>query len=143
MESEVIVERIAFRGHPLISALHPTTIEVTTESHLTKNGDCIVGVGADRGCYGLGGPVKAALKRGGALVSFRLAVGPESFSVAARGDPRLTLSHPRDIVLRKSEFISDRTVAIGANFAARDIPRRMVERLRSPKAVGILELEVL
>ena len=41
MEAE---ERIICRGHPLVRGTHPTTFEVTTEGHLTRQGDCIIGV---------------------------------------------------------------------------------------------------
>ena len=41
------------RGHPLVLGTHPTTFEVTCEKHLTENGNCIIGVAADKGCAGL------------------------------------------------------------------------------------------
>lgn len=87
--------------------------------------------------------VKAAIRREGASVRVRLLVGQESFAITARGDPRLPLTHPHDIVIRKSSFVSDRTLAVGASAAARDIPRRMVQKLRSPDTVGYLEVDVL
>jgi hypothetical protein len=143
LEREGQVERIAFRGHPMVSALHPTTIEITTEEHLTANGDCIVGVGAEKGCAQLQQAVKAAIKRGSTTVRLRISVGPDSFVVMASGDPRLTLTHPHEIVVRKSEFISDRTIAVRASAAAKDIPRPMVARLRDPRTVGFFEVEAL
>ena len=42
-------ELIRCRGHPLVSSRHPTTFEVTKDEHLTAAGDCIIGIGADRG----------------------------------------------------------------------------------------------
>jgi len=126
----------------MVSALHPTTIEVTTEGHLTEKGDCIVGVGAEKGCAQLGERVKAGIRSGGSVVLLRLVVDSESFIVRANGDPRLTLSHPHEIVVRKSDFISDRTIAVGADAAAKDIPRDMIAKLRNPSTVGYLEVEV-
>lgn len=137
-----IAERIAFHGHPMVLALHPTTIEITTEEHLTKKGDCIVGVGAERGCAGLSVETKDALRRPGSRVSLRLVVKDETFVVTGRGDPRLTLSHPRDVVIRKSDFVSNRTLALGAGVAAKDIPRSMVWALRDKNATGYLEIGV-
>jgi hypothetical protein len=135
-------DRIVFHGHPLVMALHPTTIEITTEDHLTERGDCIVGVGAERGCAQLTDIVKSGIRRASSRIQIRLVVGADFFTVSASGDPRLTLAHPHDLVVRKSHFISDRTVAVGANAAAKDIPRRMVARLRRPDTVGYLEIEV-
>jgi hypothetical protein len=65
-----------------------------------------------------------------------------SFDVRARGDPRLELSHARDIVIRKSDFASERTLAVKADAAAKDIPRKMVELLRNPETEGYIEIEV-
>lgn len=136
------LERIAFRGHEMVLALHPTTIEITTEGHLTRRGDCIVGVAAEKGCAGLSATVKQALARLNTKVSIRIAVGDQSFELTAWGDPRLTLAHPHDIVIRKSDYISDRTLAVRASAAAKDIPRRMVRALRNSSATGIMEIEV-
>lgn len=138
----VLRDTIAFHGHPLVSASHPTTIEITTEDRLTKEGDCIVGVSADRGCAGLDSAVKDRIRAGSSHVLLRLVVGSDSFEVKARGDPRLSLTHPHDIVVRKSDFVSDRTIAVRADAASRDIPRRMIAALRRPETVGYLEVEV-
>lgn len=126
----------------MVSGRHPTTIEITTEEHLTERGDCIIGVRAAKGCAQLSEGVKAGIRTGSSLVLLRFVVGPESFLVTAAGDPRLTLSHPHEIVVRKSEFVSDRTIAVRADAAANDFPRRMIAKLRDPDAVGYLEVEV-
>ena len=133
---------VTFHGHPLVRSAHPTTIEVTTEDHLTLKGDCILGVGASSGCAQLDPGVKAGLRTKGSKVTIRLAVDSHTFEVKAKGDPRLELSHPRDIVIRRSDFISDRTLAVHADAAAKDIPREMVMLLRDPGTVGRLEIEV-
>ena len=137
-----VSESIAFRGHPLVSSLHPTTIEVTTDEHLTANGDCIIGVGAEKGCAQLGDALKAGLRTPWARVVMRVVSGPETFVLKASGNPRLELSHPRDMVIRTSQFVSERTLATGASAAARDVPRSLVARLNKPGAVGRLEIEV-
>jgi hypothetical protein len=126
----------------MVRSAHPTTIEVTTENYLTPNGDCIVGVGASSGCAQLDAKVKEGLRRKGSRVTIRMFVGPYTFEVKAEGDPRLELSHTHDIVIRKSDYISDRTLAVRADAAARDIPRDIVRRLKEPGTVGRLEIEV-
>ena len=135
-------ELILFRGHPLIASTHPTTIEVTTETRLTERGDCIIGVGASKGCAQLDPRVKEALRRKGSCVTIHISVGNRSFRVKAAGDPRLDLSHPHDMVVRRSDFVSGRTLAVRADAAARDIPREVVGLLRDPAAVGRMEIEV-
>ena len=64
-EGRVVKEAIGFRGHPMVRSLHPTTIEVTTESHLTEKGDCIIGVGATKGCLQLSEEVKEGAQKEG------------------------------------------------------------------------------
>ena len=126
----------------MVRSAHPTTIEVTTEDHLTPKGDCIVGVGASSGCAQLDQPLKEGLRTKGSRVTIRLVVGDRTFEVRAEGDPRLELSHPSDIVVRRSDFISGRTLAVHADAAAKDIPRDMVRLLRDPSTAGRLEIEV-
>ena len=38
---------VPFVGHRNILSLHEKTIEITKDSELTTNGDCIVGIGAN------------------------------------------------------------------------------------------------
>jgi hypothetical protein len=138
----LLIETVTFRGHPMVRATHPTTIEVTTEKDLTPRGDCIIGVSADRGCGQLGEAIKEGLREKGARVKVRLMVGGMQFIVNARGDTGLELSNPHDIVIRRSAFLSDRTLAIHADAAAWDIPREIVRALTDPRAVGKLRIEV-
>ena len=42
--------------------------------------------------------------------------------------------------MRKSEFVSPRTAAVFCNAAAIDVPRKIIEKLQDPKAVGTLSL---
>jgi hypothetical protein len=136
------MEMVLFRGHPMVRSTHPTTIEVTTDDHLTERGDCIIGVGASKACAQLDSRVRRGLMRRNSSVVIRILVGGYSFQVKAAGDPRLDLSHPHDMVIRKSDFVSDRTLAIRADAAAKDIPRPMVRLLRDPTTMGKMEIEV-
>ena len=115
---------------------------MTRDDNLTSRGDCIIGVSADKGCSGLRDETKAALRSPGSRVVFRVAAGPDSFLFHATGNPRLELSHSHDIVVRKSEFLCERTLAVRADAAAKDIPRSLVARLRDPQTVGVLAIEV-
>lgn len=126
----------------MVRSTHPTTIEVTTEEYLTEQGDCIVGVGADKGCAGLDPSVRELLRTAGTRVKLSVLVGGESFVLNAKGDPRLTLTDPHDIVIRKSDFVSDRTVAVAADASSRDIPRSIVRLLQDPGTEGRLEIQV-
>lgn len=136
-----MIFEVGFRGHPNVRPLHRTTIEVTAERGLTPAGDCIVGVGADCGCAGLPAPLKAALRDGRSRVRITLIAGGIEHAVTGRGDPRLELSHPSDIVARRSRFACPRTLAVGCDGSAADVPRAMAAALRSPGARGVMRIE--
>ncbi|MDG7008158.1 MAG: DUF371 domain-containing protein [Nitrososphaerota archaeon] len=133
---------VEFRGHPMVRSSHPTTIELTTEGYLTENGECIIGVGAAKGCAGLSDAVKERLQTEGSTVTLRVVVGALSFQFRAQGDPRLALSDPHDMVVRKSDYVSGRTLAVRADASSRDLPREMVRLLKNPATRGRLEIEV-
>lgn len=142
-QGAVFRDLVEFRGHRMVRSTHPTTIEVTTEEYLTESGDCIIGVGASKGCAGLSTAVKEAIRRQGSRVRVRVVVDSLSFEVRAFGDPRLRLSDPHEMVIRRSDFASDRTLAIGADASSRDIPREIVRLLRNPDREGRMEIEVM
>jgi len=135
-------EVVEFRGHPMVRSSHPTTIEITTEDYLTENGDCIIGVRASKGCAGLSSALKERLSTGGSRVTLKIAAGALSFIVRAQGDPRLTLTDPHEMVVRKSDYVSDRTLAVRADASSRDLPREIVRLLKNPATRGTLEIEV-
>jgi hypothetical protein len=139
---QALSETVLFRGHPMVRAFHPTTIEVTTEHHLTARGDCIIGVDADKGCEQLGGPLKAAIRTAGKKIRIKILVGGLQFVVNAMGDPGLQLSNRHEMVVRRSSFLSDRTLAVHSDYAACDIPRPIIKMLTRPETVGRLEIEV-
>lgn len=136
-----VCERIAFSGHTNISATHKTTFEITKSKSLTKRGDCIIGVAADKACADLDWRVKEGLRKGG-TVYLTLYVGDLRFRVRAEGSPNLTLTDEEDIVVRRSSYICPRTLAVKADAAAEDIPRALVDLLRLEGCRGYLLLEV-
>ena len=136
------VEVVEFRGHPMVRSSHPTTIEVTTEDYLSEDGECIIGVGANKGCSELSGALKERIRTDGSRVTLKVVVGDSSFMIRAYGDPRLTLSDPHDMVVRRSDYISGRTLAVKADASSRDLPRDMVRLLKNPATRGRLEIEV-
>jgi len=132
-------EAIEFYGHPNVRAWHEKTIEITKDSTLTLKGDCIVGVRASKGCSELLKELKSALNND-AVVKFGIEVGNHSFEFTARGSSELTFEDDHEIVIRKSDYASPRTLAVKADKAACDIPRKMVEMLKDSSAKGLLKI---
>ncbi len=122
-------ELVRCRGHPLVSARHPTTFELTMEPHLTTAGDCIIGVCADRGAADLSDEFRAALRRDGAVLVTTLHCGDLNVTIRSEGHRDLVLDHPTDLVWRRSDHVCGRTIGIHSDHVARTLPRELVARL--------------
>ncbi len=130
-------ELVHCMGHPNISALHPTTFEITRDMKLTPAGDCVIGVNADRGAIDLSSSFRSLLAREGSTIVTRLCCGDLCVEVRAEGSPELTLDHPRDLVWRKSNFTCGRTIGIHADYTASTLPRELIERLSAGEEMQV------
>jgi len=101
----------------------------------------VVAVSADKALSDLTSQVKFALKAGTAKVRCVIYAGGASQIISGFGSTDLTLSDGNDMVIRKSGFISERTLMIGADKAAADLDRRFVERLKKPENI-IINIEL-
>ncbi|MGY5149153.1 MAG: DUF371 domain-containing protein [Candidatus Nitrosopumilus sp. bin_68KS] len=133
---------IHFSGHENIRSNHKNTIEITKESHLTPRGDCIIGVNATSSCADLPLELKKQLKNSDLKIKFSIRVDDKEFVLEGKGHPELTLSHTEDIVIRKSDFICPRTLAIKCDKASDLLPRDMVVLLQDPKTKGTFTISV-
>ena len=131
------LEIIRCRGHPLVLGTHPTTFEVTREDHLTENGNCIIGIAADKGCAGLSPSFKGVLAHDEAVLITRLACEGVVVEIQSRGSSRFTLDHPTDMVWRKSTFVCGRTIGILSDRVALTLPRELMEYLARGKEMVI------
>ncbi len=122
-------EHVRCRGHALVLATHPTTFEVTVEAHLTENGNCIIGVAADKGCAGLSSAFRKALARDDAILHTRLECNGVVAEIVSHGSAKMTLDHKTDMVWRKSTFVCGRTIGILSDKVALTLPRELVQNL--------------
>ncbi len=133
MTAKELREIIVAFGHQNMLAIHPTTLMITKDIDLSKQGDCIVAVGADKAAADLSPEFKERLRMSDAKLTILIEVDGAVEQISAQGSPKLTLSHSGDIVVRKSDFTSDRTLAIHADKASNDLPRELIEKLKKPK----------
>ena len=133
---------IEFSGHENIRSNHKRTIEITKESHLTPRGDCIVGVNANSSCADLPPLLKAKLRDPNVQVRISILVDGNEFTISGRGHPDLILTHTEDIVIRMSNFLCPRTLAINCDKASDQIPREMIQLLQKPETRGIFRIDV-
>ena len=133
---------IQFSGHENIRSLHQKTIEITKENSLTPSGDRIIGINASCGCKNIPKEIKKKLQDPESIVKFSIKVGNHTFQVQGKGHKDLTLTHSDDIVIRKSNFVCPRTLAVQCDKASDDIPREMIQLLQSPSAKGTFCIDI-
>jgi len=126
-----VVEIIIARGHENILATNKNTFEITKEAYLTKRGDCIIAVAADKNGKDLSEEFRKILKKSSNKLAIVIQAGGQKEIVEAWGDPRLAFNHSTDLVVRKSSYVCDRTMAIKANKAAKNLSRQFVVKLKN------------
>jgi len=115
-----------------VIAEHAMTFEITKDERLTRRGDCVIAVQATKGLGELSSDLRNLCKRDDARIVVELRAAGIFDLIEGRGSAGLILSHSSEIVGRKSTYVSDRTLMIGANKAACDIDRDLVCALKSP-----------
>ena len=133
MAPKEVVEVIWATGHTSIQAVHPTTLMFTKEKHLSETGDCIVAVAADKAAADLSPEFKNALREPNAKLTIKIEASELTEQITALGSPKLSLTNTVDIVIRKSEYTSDRTLAVKADKSSKDLPREFIDKLRNSK----------
>ena len=135
--------RVTFfaHGHENLLSTHMTTFEVTKENILSKLGNCIVAVGATIGAIDLPFEFKKAAAKENTTITITLEADTLKERIKAKGSPKLSFTHITDLVVRKSEFICGRTLAINADKASADFSRDLIEKLKNPKQKVKITLE--
>jgi uncharacterized protein len=134
MEAQEIIH---CRGHPFVLGTHPTTFEVTREIHLTKKGNCIIGVSADKSCTRLSAEFKRMLTHDDAILITSLSCEGKTVEVKSRGSSQFTLDHPTDMVWRRSSFVCGRTIGIMSDHVAATLPESFLSNLVEGKEMVI------
>jgi hypothetical protein len=125
-------EVIFAQGHENILAKHKTTLEFTRDKHLSKKGDCIVAVAADKALANLNAEFKENLRKPTAKLIITIKAANIIEQVTAYGSPKLLLTNLTDMIIRKSDYVCNRTLAVQADKAAHDLSRDLVEKLKNP-----------
>ena len=120
-------------GHENILATHRNTLEITKDKDLTKQGDCIVGVNSDF----LLSDITEILKQKKAKLI--LEVDGLKEEVNFEINPNFCDEH--EIVIRKTDFFSERTLGINADKASADFNREFVSKLQD--SASVLRVKVL
>lgn len=109
---------------------------------MTLNGDCIIAVRADKAPSDFAPDFKRILQDEGAKFMMMIEADDRRDVVSAWGSSSLSMESLRDFVVRKSEYVSRRTLAIKADKAAIDLSRELVSKLRNPNQQVRITLKV-
>jgi uncharacterized protein len=117
-------------GHKNVLASHKKTLEITKDSELTESGDCVVAVKADfsfdeiRELIADGDEITLTIEVNGVEEKVKALVNKD-------------FSSEEEIVLRKGDFLSERTLGINCDKAASDLNRELVSELAEEGPVKI------
>ncbi len=116
-------------GHPGIKATHRTTLMLTKDADCTARGDCIIGVRADFDP----GQLRELVKQEGKLVmAITVKQGRKVLREQVETTTNASFNDSREIVLRKTDFLSPRTLGIRADKSAFELNREMAVAMRNP-----------
>ncbi len=117
-------------GHPNVKATHKTTLEFTKEKELTLQGDCIIAVNSDFDPEKLKEFVKHNKK-----VKVKITADDKTEELTAELNPEF--QDKTEIVIRLSEYKSERTFAVRATKAAKHLSRELVKELQQNKKIKV------
>ena len=127
-----LLDIITAKGHSLIQCTHTTTIELTKDTYLTKNGTCILGIEASKACYDLNPLLKKKINEE-KKITVIIKAGDVVDSFYGFGDKRLTFLNKKDMVFRKSDFVCDRTILIKCSKSSNELDRNIIKNLTNSK----------
>ncbi len=129
--------KIKAKGHENVLSLHKSTFEITKDKDLSLSGDCIIGLDIDKSMEDFPKGFKEKLANDDTKVIVELRTPNASDTIEGYGHHDLTLSHPTDIVCRKSTFVCSRTLMIKSNKAAIDLNRDLIKDLANGESMDV------
>ena len=116
-------------GHPNISSEHKVSFEFTTDKFVTKTGDCIVGIKASFELEKLKGLMKYK------HIHIELRCNGYTEIITAIPNPGFNSAH--EIVVRKTDFLSERTLGIRSDKAASDFSPEFKKAIKEGNEIKI------
>ena len=129
--------KIKAKGHENVLSLHKSTFEITKDKELSLSGDCIIGLDIDKSMEDFPEEFKEKLANDDTKVIVELKTPNASDTIEGFGHHDLSLSHPTDIVCRKSTFVCSRTLMIKSNKAAIDLNRDLIKDLANGESMEV------
>ena len=125
-------------GNPNILGTHKTTLEFTKDSKLTLKGDCIVGVNAD---FGLNEIKKFINNSKSNKITITIETEDKKIKEMIEAETNPDFNDKTEFVIRKTDFVSERTFAIRANKAACDLRKDLAEYLHKNNSKIVISIK--
>jgi len=122
-------------GHPNITGTHETTLEFTKDKEITKRASCIIGVNSDFDLAKLKDFIKKN-KNKKIMLTINLKKNNKIIEDRVTAFLNHNFNDEKELILRKSDFISERTFAIRADKASAGLDRELISLLKQ-KSQGI------
>ena len=117
-------------GHPNIRASHKTTLEFTKEKDVSLKGDCIAGVNADFEADKIKDFIrKSKDEKKDKKVMIKIETPYKKIHEVLEAVLNQKFSGVNEVVIRKTDFISERTLAVSSDKAAIDLSRELIKFL--------------
>ena len=112
-------------GHKNITAKHKRTLEFTKDSELGIEGDCILGVSSNFNLYDLKEIIKGSKK-------LKMTITVDNIEDEIIFEPNKEFNDEKELVIRKGNFISERTFGINADKSCSDLKKALIHKLKNP-----------
>ena len=132
-----MIFKIFSKGHRNVTSHHKSTFEITKDAEIGPTADCIVGVDMDKTMLDFPQEFKDKIANSNTKIIVELKTENGYDEITGWGHEDLTLTHPTDIVIRKSDFTCSRTLMINADKAAKDLDGNLIEDLKNEKVMEV------
>lgn len=118
-------------GHENVTARHENSLEFTKDSKLSLNGDCIIGVKADFSLEEIRRFIEYKKKNNSVKnIDVKITIKIDDFVEDFDGILNEDFNDENEIVIRKSEFLSERTLVIKSSKVASEIDKKIIHKLQ-------------
>ena len=119
-------------GHPNILATHKTTFEFTKDKEVSLKGDCIIGVKADFKLSKVKDFIKK-INNNKITITIKAKNKKQKIQETISAELNPNFNSNKELVIRKTNFASERTFAVKADKSAFDLNRGLIAFLREKK----------
>ncbi len=132
-----MIFKIKTKGHKNVTSHHKSTFEITKDVEIGPTADCIIGVDMDNSMLNFPQEFKDKIADSNTKITVILDTENGHDEITGFGHEDLTLTHPTDIVCRKSDYTCSRTLMIKADKAACDLDIGLIDDLKNERIMDV------